>query len=133
MVTMQSWKRFKASWIGHGAWMGIAQGNMENGCMGLKHPSWHVTCFKGLGCLGIEMCARSPIETWYVSVGGRFQSSSFEAHVLWRVIFDRPKWMLGCHWNMTCFRVGCSEALAARMWKPTLSRLEVSNAFKTCC
>jgi len=43
----ESWKRFKASWMGHGAWMGIAWGNMENGRMGPKHSSWNVTCFGG--------------------------------------------------------------------------------------
>jgi hypothetical protein len=29
---------------------GDCMGNMENGCMGLKHSYWHVTCFRGLGC-----------------------------------------------------------------------------------
>jgi hypothetical protein len=33
--------------MGHGAWMGIAWGNMEDGCMGLKHNSRDVTCFDG--------------------------------------------------------------------------------------
>jgi len=96
MVMMWSWKRSKTSWIGHGAWMGIEWGNMEDGHMGLKHSSWHVTCFGGLGCLGIETCLGSLVETWYVSIGGRFQGSSFEVHVLWCAIFNRLKWMLGC-------------------------------------
>jgi hypothetical protein len=33
-------------WVmGHGAWMGIAWGNMEDGRMGPKHSSRNVTCY----------------------------------------------------------------------------------------
>jgi hypothetical protein len=60
-VTMQSWKRSKTLWMGHGAWMGIAWENMEDGRMGLKHNSENVTCFsgicfKGLDCPIIKTC-----------------------------------------------------------------------------
>ncbi len=47
-------KKVKVLWVGYGAWMGIALGNMEDGHMGPKHSSRNITCFKGLGCLGIE-------------------------------------------------------------------------------
>ncbi len=40
-------KRFKMSWIDHGAWMGIAHGYMEDGCMGPKHSSQNFTCLGG--------------------------------------------------------------------------------------
>ncbi len=33
--------------MGHGAWMGIAWGNMEDGHIGPKHSSQNVTCFDG--------------------------------------------------------------------------------------
>jgi hypothetical protein len=33
--------------MGHGASMGIAWGNMENGCMGPKHSSQNFTWFGG--------------------------------------------------------------------------------------
>jgi hypothetical protein len=49
----KSWKRFKMSWMGHGAWMAIAWGNMGDGRMGLKHNSWRYVfwwnMFWGLG------------------------------------------------------------------------------------
>jgi len=56
------------SWIGHGAWMKIAWGNMEDGWMGLKHSSQNVTCFDGicfggLGYSGIETCVEPLAET----------------------------------------------------------------------
>ncbi len=56
------------SWNGHGAWMGIAWGNMGDGQMGLKHSSRNVTCFGGIcfgasSCLGIKMCVGLLIET----------------------------------------------------------------------
>jgi len=113
--------------------IGIAWGNMEDGCMGLKHISWHVTCFGGSGCLGIKTCVGSLVEMWYVLVGGRFQGSTFEVHVLWRAIFNWSKRTSKCHQNMTCFHVGCSEAHSVYTWKPTLSRLEMSDTFKTHC
>ncbi len=34
--------------MGHGAWMGIAWGNMEDGWMRPKHSSQNVTCFSGI-------------------------------------------------------------------------------------
>jgi hypothetical protein len=34
-------------WMGHGAWMGIAWVNMEDGQMGLKHSSQNITCLMG--------------------------------------------------------------------------------------
>jgi hypothetical protein len=101
----ETWKRSKASWMGHGAWMGIAWRNMEDGCMGLKHSSWNVTCFGGLDCSGIQTHVRLPIETWHVSMGGRYWGSSFETHVLWCMIFDQLKWMPNHHQNMTSFHV----------------------------
>ncbi len=127
MVTMWSWKRSKTSWIGHGAWMGIAWGTWKMGASG-----WNIVP-NMLQVLGAQAAWALKHVTWYVSMGGRFQGSSFEAHVLWFAIFNRLKWMLGCHRNMTCFRVGCSKAYVARTWKPMLSRLEMSDAFKTCC
>jgi hypothetical protein len=52
--------------MGHGAWMGIAWGNIEDGQMGRNITP----------------------EMLHVSVGGRFQGSCLEAHVSWCVIFD---------------------------------------------
>jgi hypothetical protein len=66
MIVMWSKKRSKVSWMGHGAWMGIAWGNGEDEHMGPKQISWNVTCFGGLGCLGIETYVGLPIETWHV-------------------------------------------------------------------
>ncbi len=113
---MRSWKKSKPSWMGHGVWMGITCGNMEDGQMGSKHSSWNITCFggicfKGSNCSGIEMHVEPPVETWHVLVGGRFQGSSFKAHVLWCTIFDWPIWVLGCHQNTTCFCVSLLQGL----------------------
>ncbi len=41
--------------MGHGAWMGIAWGNMEDGHMGPKHSSQNVTCFVGDMFQGFEL------------------------------------------------------------------------------
>ncbi len=112
-----SWKRFKALWMGHGAWMGIAWGNMEDGCMGLKHNFQNITCFGGLGCPCIETCVELLANMWHVLVGGRFQGSSFKAHVLWCMFFDRPKWAPSYHWNMIYLCVGL-------LWGPHCSCME---------
>jgi hypothetical protein len=98
------------------SWIGITWGNMEDGRMRLKHSSRNVTCFggicfKGSSCSGIEMHVGPPAKTWHVLVGGRFQSSSFKAHVSWCTIFDWLKWVLGCHQNMTCFHVSLFQGL----------------------
>jgi hypothetical protein len=43
----ESWKGLKChGWV-MGVWMGIAWGNMEDGCMGPKHSSWNFTWFGG--------------------------------------------------------------------------------------
>ncbi len=125
----ESWKRFKTLCMGHGAWMGIAWGKMEDGWMGSKHSSQNVTCFcgicfKGLGCPCIETCVGLPVESWHVLMGGRFQGFCFKAHVSWDVVFDQWKWMSGCRWNMTCFRVNllwgshclCVETCVGSLW-----------------
>jgi hypothetical protein len=124
--------------MGHGAWMGITWGNMENGWMGPKHSSQNITyfngiCFKGSSCISIETRIGLPSETWHVSVGGRFWGSCFEAHVLWCVIFNWQKQASSFHRNSTCFHVGLLQAPTAHGWKPTLGCLEASNAFTTCC
>jgi hypothetical protein len=87
-MRMWSWKRFKTSWMGHGAWMGIAWGNMEDVCTRLKHSSQNIRCFGGdmvwgSSCLSIEMHVRSFTESWHVSVGGRFQGSCFVVCDFW--------------------------------------------------
>jgi hypothetical protein len=106
----ESWKRSKASWMGHGAWIGITWGNMGDGRMGLKHSSQNVTCFGGIcfggsGYLEIKTCVKPLVKTWHVSMGDKFWSSCFKVHVLWCVIFNRPKQMLSRHQHMTCFHV----------------------------
>jgi hypothetical protein len=40
-------KKPKVLWMGHGAWMGIAWVNMQDGRMGPKHSSQNVTCLVG--------------------------------------------------------------------------------------
>jgi hypothetical protein len=109
------------------AWMGIAWGNMEDGCIGSKHSSRKFTCFWGLSYLGIKTCVGLLVETWHVSMGGRFWVSSFKTH-----IFEQLKLMSSPHRNMTCFCVGLLRAHTARMWKLMLGCLEMSDAFTTC-
>jgi hypothetical protein len=90
-----------------------------------------IVSFGGSGYLGIEMCVRLLIETWHVSMGDRFQGSRFDAHVLWCVVFDWPKWTLGRHQNMTCFYVSllrgprclCMETCV----KPPQSEWHINN------
>jgi hypothetical protein len=77
--------------MGHGAWMRIAWGNMEDGWMRPKHSSQNVTCFdgicfKGSSCLNIKMHARLLVETWHVSMGGRFRGSCFVVRDFWIVV-----------------------------------------------
>jgi hypothetical protein len=60
ITMMWSWKMSKKLWMGHGAWMGITWGNMEDGWIGPKHNSQNATCFsgicfKGSDCLIIKM------------------------------------------------------------------------------
>jgi hypothetical protein len=57
-------KKSKASWMGHGAWMKITWGNMEDGHMGSKHigETLHISvriCFESSSHLGIETHATS--------------------------------------------------------------------------
>jgi hypothetical protein len=61
----ESWKRSKASWMGHGAWMGPKHNFRNVTCFG-------GICFKGLGCPGIkmhvELCHRNLTCFWCVVV-----------------------------------------------------------------
>jgi hypothetical protein len=83
--------------MGHGAWMGIAWGNMEHGWMRPKH-SYTFWCdmFRRLG---LSRHQKAHWATRHVLVGGRFEGSCFEVHVLWCTIFGQLKWTLDCHWN----------------------------------
>jgi hypothetical protein len=74
--------------------MEIVSGNMEDGCMGLKHSSQNLhvlmgICFEGLGYLSIETRVG-------LHVGGGFRSSSFEVHVSWRAISNQLKQVSHC-------------------------------------
>jgi hypothetical protein len=42
----ESWKRSKMLLMFHWTWMGIAWGNMEDECLGLKHTFRNLTCFR---------------------------------------------------------------------------------------
>jgi hypothetical protein len=130
--TWENWKMSKVSWMGHGAWMGMTWGNIEDGWMGPKHSSRNVTCFggiclRGLGCLNIEMRIGLFTRTWHVSMNGRFWSSSFVA-----CDFQWLKWMLGLTetWHVSvsiCFGVRDVHA-----WKLALGCFKASYAFSTC-
>jgi hypothetical protein len=110
MTTMWNWKKSKASWMSHGAWMRIPWGNMEGGHTRSKHSSeiLHVLmgiCFESLNHLGIETCAKSLINIWHVLMGDRFLGSSRKTHVSWHAISDWSKQVSSYHQNMTCFHI----------------------------
>jgi hypothetical protein len=126
--------------MGHGVWMGITCGNMENGRMGLKHSSWNIICFggicfKGSYCSGIEMHVESPVETWHVLMGGRFQG--FKVQVS-RLMFCGAQFSTGQNEYRAATKTRhvsvlvCSRACAGCAWKPAPSCLKVSYAFTTC-
>jgi hypothetical protein len=89
-------------------------------------------CFGGLGCLNIETHARLLAKTWHVSMGGRFQGLSFEAHVLWHGIFNQLKQALGYHQNTTCFCINLLWGQQCMCMEITLGRLKMSNTITTC-
>jgi len=133
----ESWKRSKASWMGHGAWMGIAWGNMGDGRMGLKHSSQNVTCFGGI-CFGGRAAWESKCVLGHSSKLDMFRwVVSFEVLVL-RLTFcdaqfliDQNKcWVAIETWHVSMLI--CSKTLATRVWKPMSGHLKANDTFTTC-
>jgi hypothetical protein len=127
---MQKWKNVK-----HYGW-GMAEFCTEHGHITPKHKSWNFKCFNGRwasqGCPSIETYVKPLVETWHISMRGRFRVSPYpsietcdggplklpcfgwwlclEAHCFWV-----SKLLPNCHQNMTCFVVSLLKRLTLHM------------------
>jgi hypothetical protein len=124
--------------MGHGAWMGITWGNMEDGRMGPKHSSWNVTCFGGIS-VGGSNCPTSKCPSGCSSKLDMFRwVVGFEVLVL-SFMFHGMRFLTSqneCRAIIETWHVFVSICFGARVayaWKPKLGRLKASDAFMTCC